>query len=268
MLRKITVLVALLSSYAFATVLSGTFQLPNGSGASGVLYLQLAQQAAVSTSTIPNTSTPCGGPIQLLPSTPVTVIFTAGVITGGTAFSGGATATIFGTDCLLPQNVAYQVKFLDNQGNAIFSDLWSITGATENIGTIVSTTITGTTTFLGQNGVLLTSPTSSQTVTQQPSTTLNVNYLDVTSTLTGPGGISCTGTGCVFGAPLAAPDGLTAAGPTSITIGGGNIYGHVYSGGDANCTGIADGWFGFRADTKQLQVCLSGQMYQSVLTLP
>jgi hypothetical protein len=176
--------------------------------------------------------------------------------------------TVFGSDCLLPSGTYYSVVFSDLQGNKIFSDLWSITGSTEDIGTIVSTTITGTTTFLGQNGVLLTSPTSSQTVVQQPSTTLNINYLDVTSTLTGPGGIACTVVGCVFGAPLAAPDGLTAAGPTSITIGGGNIYGHVYSGGDANCTGIGDGWFGFRADTKQLQVCLGGIMYQSALTVP
>jgi len=38
----------------------------------------------------------------------------------------------------------------------------------------------------------------------------------------------------------------------------GNFYLRTYTGGDVNCTGIDDGWFGYRLDTNELQICDGG----------
>ena len=42
-----------------------------------------------------------------------------------------------------------------------------------------------------------------------------------------------------------------------------NLYLRRFSGGDANCSGVTDGWVGFRTDTNQLQIC-SGNVTKKV----
>ena len=52
----------------------------------------------------------------------------------------------------------------------------------------------------------------------------------------------------------------------SLSIGSSsNFYGRTFSGGDANCVGVDDGWMGFRTDTSELQICVGGTMVKVVL---
>lgn len=52
----------------------------------------------------------------------------------------------------------------------------------------------------------------------------------------------------------------------SLNIGGGNLYFHVFSGGDASCSGIDDGWIGLRTDTNEIQTCIGGALKKVALT--
>lgn len=48
----------------------------------------------------------------------------------------------------------------------------------------------------------------------------------------------------------------------------GNWYGRTFSGGDASCGSVADGWLGIRTDgvsTRSIQVCIGGTLYKSAL---
>lgn len=45
----------------------------------------------------------------------------------------------------------------------------------------------------------------------------------------------------------------------------GNFYNRTFSGGDANCSGIADGWTGVRTDLAQIQVCIGGALKRVTL---
>jgi hypothetical protein len=59
---------------------------------------------------------------------------------------------------------------------------------------------------------------------------------------------------------------LMTTGNSSITIGStGNFYGRTFTGADAACGSVADGWTGLRADTHELQVCLGGTLYKIAL---
>jgi hypothetical protein len=44
----------------------------------------------------------------------------------------------------------------------------------------------------------------------------------------------------------------------TIYVGSGNFYLRTFSGGDASCGGITNGWVGFRTDTNELQICNGG----------
>lgn len=46
----------------------------------------------------------------------------------------------------------------------------------------------------------------------------------------------------------------------------GNWYGRTFSGGDASCGGVANGWFGFRTDTNEIQMCSGGVLKKVALT--
>lgn len=132
-------------------------------------------------------------------------------------------ATIF----LGPQ--AYKVILQDSTG----AQIWSVDGVT------------------GSN-ILGTLPTfTAGTITAQ-------NLLVL------PNGANCTSAGCtgmVFSSAGTFNGGLTTLNGTNsqIYIGaGGNFYNRPFSGGDANCTGVADGWQALRTDTKQLEFCAGG----------
>jgi hypothetical protein len=46
---------------------------------------------------------------------------------------------------------------------------------------------------------------------------------------------------------------------------GGAFYNRTFSGADASCSGITDGWQGIRTDTHQLEVCIGGTLYALTL---
>ena len=45
----------------------------------------------------------------------------------------------------------------------------------------------------------------------------------------------------------------------------GNYYARTFSGGDASCGSVADGWLGIRTDTNEIQVCIGGAMKKALL---
>lgn len=242
---------------AFSTTLTGTFKLPDGTGANGYLYLSLSQQAALKVS--------CSGPIQVVPTYRVKI-----QVVGGALQSPPA---IYGNDCLLPANTYYNMRFDDNNGNTLITDRWLITGGTVDIGTIVSVVISGTTLTLGNTGVVLLDPALDQTVTQPGTTRLIVNRFTATTSLIGPGGMDCDSGGCDFTSGAGFPNGVLigASGPgtpvptsnSSIFMGSnGNFWNRTFSAGDASCAGIDDGWMGFRTDTREIQMCQGGAVYK------
>ena len=169
-----------------ATSLTGSLKAPDGTGANGYIYFQLSQQAALN-------SGGCGGPAEIVPTQ--TTRFQ--VINGAMQSS----PSVYGNDCLLPGGTYYNVRLVDTNANTVFTDRWVITGASVDIGTIVSAVITGTTITLGSASIIFTTPAGAQTVTQPSSSyPLNVNYLNVTSILDGPGTMYCTSGGCTLGA--------------------------------------------------------------------
>lgn len=387
---KKLLLALLLAVSCRATTLTGTMNAPDGTGVNGYLYLSLSQQAAlVSTGG-------CGGPIEVVPTYRVRIQLVDGAMQGS--------PSVYGNDCMLPDGTYYLVEVRDANGNVLMSDRWVISGASIDIGTIVSVVISGTTQLLGAPGVVYTQPVAAQTVNQPGATNLNVNRLNVSSVFTAPNGATCDSTGCTgfvaaaanylttntaqtitgvktfavdmissganigsaiapfqdgffsrnfkalngfFGTSLATQSMKIAKGdpsaPTdffvfvnnqtnllqvldsganivwqydatsfpnnfltvnaniipntpnldlgtgaviwrdvyakaliingtrnsSINVGtDGNFWGRTFTGADANCTGIQNGWMGVRVDTAVLQVCLGEAMYQVQLVLP
>jgi hypothetical protein len=95
-----------------------------------------------------------------------------------------------------PQGTYYNVKFQDATANVLFTDRWQISGASIDIGTIVSVTIQGTTQTLGSTGVVLFNPTGNQIINQPAGTVTQTNFMTVTGTLIFPSGASCNAGGC------------------------------------------------------------------------
>lgn len=246
----------LLVAHCYATALTGTINGPDGTGANGYLYFQLAQQGALSA------AGSCGGPIEILPTIQVQIQ----VISGAMQMP----PSIYGNDCILPQGTFYNVTFKDNNGNLLFSDRWQLSGSSIDVGTIVSVVITGTTQSLGSAGVLLTQPTGAQTITQPPSTDLSINDLVVTDAFTAVGGFACSAESgeCVFEAVSAFVNGFGtgASSNSTIYIGSGNLYTRALTGGGAICTGVANGWFAIRTDEPEILFCINGNAYSVPLT--
>jgi hypothetical protein len=230
---------------SLATTLSGVLNNPDGTGFNGNLYISLSQQAALAAS--------CGGPVQVVPVYEVRIKVTAGALV--------APPAIFGNDCLLPQGTFYNIRMVDGNGNQLYTDRWLIQGTTQDIGAIVSVVISGTTQTLGGVGILQTVPTGDQTVTQPVGTNLKVNNLQALTNFSMSGVLTCNvASGCAFTSGSFV-NGLTTGSTSNSVIfvgSGGNFYNRTISGGDANCTGITDGWTAFRADTHTLEVCLGG----------
>src|SRR5580692_2820305 len=102
-LLRITISFLLLTATCLATTLTGTINGPDGTGANGFLYFQLAQQGALSA------AGGCGGPIEILPTVMVQIKVVNGAMQSPPA--------IYGNDCILPQGTFYNVTFKDNNGN-------------------------------------------------------------------------------------------------------------------------------------------------------
>lgn len=96
-------------------------------------------------------------------------------------------------------------------------------------------------------------------------TTLSLQTLTASSSVTFPNGSNCTASGCsgmIFPSAAAFNGGLTTQGNSSISIGsGGNFWTRFYSGGDPSCAGQPDGWLGVRTDNHTLQFCASSALY-------
>jgi hypothetical protein len=130
----------LLSCYAQATTLTGTIKNPDGTGVNGRISFQLAQQGAV------YSTGSCPGPYVVVPTTPIIFTLTAGAMSG--------TPTIVGNDCIQPGQTYYIVIVRDQNSNVLFSEHWTITGTTVDVGTIVPTSTAGT----AFSGAMLLSP--------------------------------------------------------------------------------------------------------------
>lgn len=256
MLRKYVSLFLLTAALAFGTTLTGTLNLPDGTGATGALWMSLSQPGALS----PAGS--CGGPIEIVPTVEIRITVTAGVLQSPPA--------LYGNDCILPQGTYYNVRFTDSRGNVLLVDRWQLSGASVDIGTIVSVVVTGTTGYLGSTGVLVTDPIGDQTVTQPSGTNLRVNKIVVTDTFQAPGNVECSATTgqCRFVVTAAFLGGFGNSPGTSavVYVGDGNMYLRHYS-GQESCVGVDDAWVAIRTDTKKIIVCIGGQSYSADLTL-
>lgn len=241
--------------HGYQTTLTGNLNNPDGTGANGYLILSLSQQASVSAS--------CGTQVMVVPTVQIKIQVITGIMQG--------TPAVFGNDCLLPQNTYYNVTFLDNNGNTVFTDRWVITGMTINIGTIVSVVVSGTTATLGGVGMVLTSPTANQTVAQPLGTNLSVNNLIASSAFQFPQGNACDSSGCngmTYKTGVLFNGGFqTASGTNSLLYIGstGWFVNRTLSGVDVNCSGVTDGFQALRTDTKKLEFCIGGLMVGVVL---
>jgi hypothetical protein len=252
-------LLFLLAVCAGATTLTGTLNNPDGTGATGQIRLSLSQPGALSP------AGGCGGPIEIVPSQEVTVNVLNGALV--------APPSIYGNDCILPQNTYYNVRFLDNRGNIIFTDRWIISGASINIGTIVSVVVSGLTTTLGSVGLVFTTPTGDQTINQPAGSFLHVNNLDVTTKLTGPGGMNCLNNlgQCSYSVPVAFVGGLGTSPLSSseIYIGNvGNLFLRTFP-TLATCTGVQDGAIGVQTSPPiSITMCIGNVIYRAPLVTP
>lgn len=233
--------------YLSATTLTGNLKAPDGTGANGRLAMSLSQQGAL------ESTGGCGGPAEIVPTYQVFITVVNGVMQ--------SPPTIYGNDCLLPAGTWYNVTFTDTNGNTIFVDRWLITGGSIDIGTIVSVIVSGTTATLG-GAAVLTAPAGNQTVVQPGSTILGVNNLTVSGTFIAPGS-QCSNGGCLFSGAVGMQAGFgNALGSNAVIyVGNGNFYNRTFTGGDATCTGVLDGWTAVRSDTQEIQLCLGSQTY-------
>lgn len=156
-----------------ATQLTGTMNNPNGTGFTGTLLISISQQASISTGA-------CGGPLLVVPGVQVQVKLTNGSISNGPIF-------IYGSDCTQPVGVPYDVKAIDANGNVLFTDQWLITGATQDLGTVVSVQ-PGPNGTLGVTSPIIGNPTGNQAINQPTGTALTLNNLTVTGTFIIPNG--------------------------------------------------------------------------------
>ncbi len=237
-----------------ATTLVGSINNPDGTGVTGSLFMSLSQQGAL------QSTGSCGGPAVIVPTYQMRIALVNGTMQ--------SPPTIYGNDCMLPAGLYYNIKITDANGNVLQVDRWLITGSSINIGTIVSVVVSGTTGTLG-GAAVLTLPAGNQLIVQPPSSALSINNFTVTSEFIAPSGFSCIITGCGFSSGVTFGGGIiTQPGTNSnIQIGtGGNFYTRPFSGGDAGCAGISDGWFGVRTDTQFLETCAGGVMYRMGLS--
>ena len=110
MLRKYISLFLLTAALAFGTAFTGTLNLPDGTGATGNLWMSLSQPVALS----PAGS--CWGPVEIIPTVEVRIVVTAGVLQ--------SPPDLYGNDCILPQGTYYNVRFTDSRGNVLLVDRW------------------------------------------------------------------------------------------------------------------------------------------------
>lgn len=135
---------------------------------------------------------------------------------------------------------------INSSGNGVFASSATV-GGTEVV--LQSRTIS-TSSPLGGGGAL------SGNLTLTCTTCVTT---DTTQTISGAKTFSST---AVFNNGIA-----TASGTNSeIFIGNSNFYTRAFSGGDVNCSGVTNGWFGIRTDTNEIQMCSGGAMKKVALT--
>jgi hypothetical protein len=124
-----------------ATTLTGTLQTPTGAVGSGTLYL------AANPTPVGLTNNCKGQAAQGF--TPGQVTITNGIPSGNLVF--------FGSDCLLPSGIQYNVRYTDQNGNS-FVGLWGIFGATFSLSTAPAlTAVTGNSAITGVTAGTVTS---------------------------------------------------------------------------------------------------------------
>ena len=260
---------------ASATSLTGTLNGPDGAGVTGSLYLQLSQEAALSS------AGSCGGPIQVVPSQ-IRITVTGGSLSGS--------PHVYGNDCLLPAGTYYIATFIDTNGNTLINDWWLISGSSEDLGEMVSVLIVGTNQLLGQAGVVLTQPTATQTITQ-PSGTVYAIVGDFSATgqilstrvvgpaiyapytyIEGAGVISSDTSGVSIQSAGGAKTvsgysvGPFGGGLTQVVDASGRTILRSTTGSNISCSSIGTGPIQIRTDPPALEVCIGGSVYYVLLT--
>ena len=91
-------------------------------------------------------------------------------------------------------------------------------------------------------------------------------WMDSSRNLTNLGTISSGG--ITASAAITANGGISTGAATNSTIytGTGNFYLRTFTGADAGCTGVTNGWVGYRLDTNEIQMCNGGVMKKVALT--
>jgi hypothetical protein len=162
-LRKIRMLkkllaVLLLTVPMFAITLTNALPSPTGSGgATGTLFLTIAQQVSVVSS--------CGG--GGISNSAISVTLSNGV--------PQSPPNIYGNDCLTPDGTYYLVVFIDSAGNT-FTSKWTMRGTTFDLSKQV----------VGVIGTINAVPSSSQYVQQPTGTYLYENNTKITGRMGWP----------------------------------------------------------------------------------
>ena len=147
----------------------------------------------------------------------------------------------------------------------------SITGAgdftldgfvTGNFGASFDGEVTASTSFNSTTGYRV----SGTTVIDSSRNLINIGTGNFSGLLTA-GSLSVSGTSTLTGA-ITATAGIATGSSSNSTmyVGSGNLYIRSFSGADASCTGITNGWIGLRTDTNEIQMCNGGVMKKVALT--
>jgi hypothetical protein len=231
------------------------------------------------------TSDASGNGTWVTPSTggTVTSIATTSPISGGTITTTGTIScpTCFTTaGGTLSGGIAASVTDTHDIGSSTrFRNIFGRTGNFENL-EIANGTFTGTFWRHSLNSAAtyrIQSGSGSQTEVQIgtiSSTSSDIGFRGTlyplsTSGSNGDLGFSATPFRSLFlsstatiGGAITANGGIATASGTNSTIyvGSGNLYLRTFSGADASCSGVTNGWIGYRTDTNELQVCNGGSV--------
>lgn len=184
--------------HAQTVAVSGTVTNPDGSPFTGTFLISLTKSSVVNT---------CSTPPAVVPMPGVTV-----KVTGGTF----PTTNLLATSCLSPR-LPYYVQVKDSLNRPVYSDNWYIpqtTAGTVNVGTLGDVQMaSGITVSVPQ--AIISTPVGNQTITQPGGTSLTINSLVVTSSMTISGTLSVT---ALSASTVSASTSLTTPTVTATTV--------------------------------------------------
>lgn len=192
-------LLAFLSVQAFSQTetVQGNVQNPDGSPFTGEYVISLTRSSVVNV---------CVSPAQVIPFPGLVVNVVHGVFTP---------TQMIPTVCLSP-SLPYYVRLRDSHGKQIYSDNWYIPqmfGGSVNVGTLGTVQLAAGI-LVSVPQAIISTPSGSQTITQQAGTNLIVNNLLVSNLLTYQGNYTLqSSAAATVGSPVSSPV-LTIGGNT------------------------------------------------------